>query len=87
MVRCGSREKMYEFKGKMKKEYGFEFIDATASTPLGTSMFFNLTTKLMFYCNLALNNLSGPYIGNKAIDMDDFITIVEIYRKKSEYGK
>ena len=54
--------------------------------PRGVGMFFNLTTGFMFYVNLGLNNLSGPWIGDMPITMDEFIEIVEIYRRHTENG-
>ena len=87
MVRCETTEKMYEFRDRMEKDYGFEWIDAASGgIPYGASMFINLTTGFMFYCNLGVNNLSGPWIGDKAISMYEFIQIAEIYRKHTKYG-
>lgn len=87
MVRCETNEKMYGFRKRMEEEYGFEWIDAASGgIPYGSSMFINLNSGLMFYCNLGVNNLSGSWIGNAAISMDEFIKIVEIYRKHTEHG-
>ncbi len=87
MVRCETTEKMYEFRKRMEKEYGLEWIDAASGgIPYGAGMFINLNSGLMFYCNLGANNLSGPWIGNKAISMDEFVQIAEIYRKHTEKG-
>ncbi|MCR4632524.1 MAG: hypothetical protein K5648_00185 [Erysipelotrichaceae bacterium] len=79
---------MYEFRDRMEREYGFEFIDAASGgIPYGSSMFFNLTTGFMFYCNLGVNNLSGPYIADMSVTMEEFIQIVEIYRKHTKNGR
>lgn len=87
MVRCQTYEKMCEFARNMEKRYGFELIDAcSGGIPRGVGMFFNLTTGFMFYVNLGLNNLSGPWIGDMPIMMDEFIEIVEIYRRHTENG-
>jgi len=87
MVRCETNEKMYAFARHMKETYGFELIDAcSGGIPFGASMFFNLTTGFMFYVNLGLNNLSGPWIGDVSITMEEFTEIVEIYRRHTENG-
>lgn len=82
MVYCETKEKMYDFRERMKENYGFEFIPAYSGGLLtGPWMYFNLNTRFMFYGNIGVNVLSGPVIGEHALTMDEFVQIADIYKK------
>jgi hypothetical protein len=82
LIYCETVDKMHEFARILHDSYGLTKIDANpGSIPRGPWIYANLNTKLMFHGNIGVDVLGGPVIGGHAILMEEFIDILEMFKK------
>ena len=82
LIYCETVDRMNEFARILHDSYGLKKIDANpGSIPRGPWIYANLNTKLMFHGNIGVDVLGGPVIGGHAIMMEEFIDILEMFKK------